>query len=116
LVASVRLYTPPPLHQYDLSSPAGQLRTLDGKAQRPTDIASERGFHHIAELLKPPPDLIPQISYADLLKIQEHFMELVIEESRGMFKPDEMRVVDLSVLREVKKVFMPVPGMYGVST
>jgi hypothetical protein len=51
----------------------------------------------------------------DLLKIQEHFKELVIEESRGMFKPDEMRVVDLSVLREIKKVFMPVPGMYGVS-
>jgi hypothetical protein len=88
---------------------------LDGKAQRPTDIASERGFDHIAELLEPPPDLIPQISYADLLKIQEHFLELVIEESRGMFKPDEMRVVDLTVLREVKKAFMPVPGMYGVS-
>jgi hypothetical protein len=79
------------------------------------DIASERGFDHIAELLKPPPDLIPQISYAHLLKIQEHFLELVIEESRGMFKPDEMRVIDLTVLREVKKVSMPVPGMYGVS-
>jgi hypothetical protein len=51
-----------------------------------------------------------------LLKIQEHFLGLVVEESRGMFKPDEMRVVDLTVLREVKKVFMSVPGMYGVST
>jgi hypothetical protein len=88
---------------------------LDGKAQRPMDIASERGFDHIAQLFEPPPDLIPHISYADLLKIQEHFLELVIEESRGMFKPDEMRVVDLTVLREVKKVSMPVPGMYGVS-
>jgi hypothetical protein len=74
----------------------------------------ERGFHHTAELLEPPPDLIPQISYADLLKIQEHFKELVIKESGGLFKPDEMRVVDLTVLREVNEVSMPVPGMYGV--
>jgi hypothetical protein len=50
-----------------------------------------------------------------LSKIQERLKGLVVEESRGMFKPGEMRVVDLTVLREVKKVFMPVPGMYGVS-
>jgi len=93
---------------------AGQLRTLDGKAQRPTDVAAERGFENTARLLEPLPDLIPHISGADLFKIQARFNELVVEESRETFKPDEMRVIDLTVLREAKKVFMPVPGMYGV--
>lgn len=90
-----------------------QLRTLDGKAQRPCDVAADRGFNHVAELLQPPPDLLPHISVGDMAKIQAHFVDVVIEESRGMFKPDEMRAVDLNVLREVKKIWMPVPGMYG---
>jgi hypothetical protein len=60
--------------------------------------------------------LLPQISDEMLNKIQEHFSAVVLDEARGIYKPETMKMVDVRVMREVKKVFMRVPGMYGVSS
>lgn len=89
------------------------LHTTDGKYQKPVDIARERGFLSLVPLLKPSVDLLPHITDDDLEKIQAHFREIVIKESVGCFKPETMSIVDLSILREVDKIWMPVGGMYG---
>jgi hypothetical protein len=60
--------------------------------------------------------LIPQISDEALNKIQQHFSALVLDEAGGIYKPETTKIVDVRVMREVKKVYMPVPGMYGVSS
>lgn len=70
---------------------------------------------HLIDILTPPPDLLPHISDQDLSIIQECFRKVVIEEARGIFKPEEMKLVPLALMREVKKIYMPIPGMYGVS-
>jgi hypothetical protein len=69
----------------------------------------------LAAILAPPGDKIPQVSDEDLAKIQQHFQKIVLEEARGIFKLESMKIPDLSLLREVDKIWMPVPGMYGVS-
>jgi hypothetical protein len=78
------------------------------------DIALERGFISLSKILEPPPDLLPNISPTEMEKIQGHFDAVVKYEARGIFKPETMRVADVGILREVQKVWMPVPGMYGV--
>jgi hypothetical protein len=93
----------------------GILRSTDGRSQTPADIAASRGYTTLANILTPP-NLIPQISDEMLDKIQEHFVAVVLHEARRKYQPETMKMVDLRVMREVKKVFMPVPGMYGVSS
>lgn len=108
-----------PSHSYAdtlfvLTSEIGQLRSTNGKSDRPVDIALERGFISLSKILEPPPDLLPNISPTEMEKIQGHFDAVVKYEARGIFKPETMRVADVGILREVQKVWMPVPGMYGV--
>lgn len=93
----------------------GQLHTTDGRAQRPVDIARASGFKEIIDILEPPEDKIPQISDETLKKIQEHLNKLVIETAQGLFEPETIRFPDLAILREIDKIWMPIPGMYGVS-
>jgi len=78
------------------------------------DIARERGFTSLSAILEPPSDLLPQISPSALEEIQEHFEAVVNYEARGIFKPESMLVADVGLLREVEKIWMPIPGMYGV--
>jgi hypothetical protein len=92
----------------------GTLRSTDGQSQTPADIAASRGYTVLANILAPP-NLIPHISDEALDKIQEHFSAVVLDEARRIYKPETMKMVDVRVMREVKRVFMPVPGMYGVS-
>ncbi|PVG00201.1 hypothetical protein CPB86DRAFT_782801 [Serendipita vermifera] len=89
------------------------LRTTDGLNQRATDIAESKGFNDLAVVLTPAVDKIPQVSDEDLAKIQQHFLKVVVEESHNYFKPETMKLPDLILLREVDKVWMPIPGMYG---
>jgi hypothetical protein len=92
----------------------GRLRTTNGKSDRPVDIALERGFISLSKILEPPPDLLPNISPYALERIQEHFEAVVKYEARGIFKPECMRVADIELLREYERIWMPIPGMYGV--
>jgi hypothetical protein len=48
------------------------------------------------------------------LKVEAHFHEVIIEEARGAFEPDSMRLPDLDLLRDQREVWMPIPGMCGV--
>lgn len=80
------------------------------------DIAREKGFTELVPILEPPPDLLPHITPEALSKIQAHFQKVVLEEARGIFKLESMKVADLSLLREVQSIWMAVPGMYGVSS
>ncbi|KAG8866319.1 hypothetical protein FRC20_008821 [Serendipita sp. 405] len=93
----------------------GCYRRLASKDGRPVDIARARGFTNLIPLLEPPPDRLPNISDEQMEKIQTHLNEVVKEESRNLFKPETMTMIDLKILREVEKIWMPVPGMYGVS-
>lgn len=92
----------------------GGIRTTDGKGQRPLDIAEEKGHEHLYDILTPKG--LPEVSEEELLKVQACFHEVILHEARGIFKPDSMRFPDLGVLRDLPRVWMPVPGMYGVCT
>jgi hypothetical protein len=39
---------------------------------------------------------------------------VILDESRGHFKPERMRFPDLGLLRDQIRVSMQIPGMYGV--
>ncbi|KAG8838207.1 hypothetical protein FRC18_005705 [Serendipita sp. 400] len=91
----------------------GCYRRLASKDGRPVDIARARGFTNLIPLLEPPPDRLPNISDEQMEKIQTHLNEVVKEESRNLFKLETMTMIDLKIFREVEKIWMPVPGMYG---
>ena len=90
----------------------GGVRTTDGKKQRPLDIALEKGHEHLYDILTPRG--LPEVSEEELLKVEAHFHEVIIEEARGVFDPDSMRLPDLDLLRDQREVWMPIPGMCGV--
>jgi len=98
---------------YDSSSTKlGGIRTTDGKRQRPLDIATEKNHEHLYDILTPRG--LPEVSDEELLKVEAHFHEVVVAEARGVFKSDSMRLPDLGLLRDHPRVWMPIPGMYGV--
>jgi hypothetical protein len=89
------------------------LKTADDKKERALDIARRRGHAHLYDMLTP--QGLPDVSDADLAKVEAHFHTVVVEEARGIFTPS-MLLPDLGLLRDHPRIWMPVPGMYGVSS
>jgi hypothetical protein len=90
----------------------GSLWTTDEKRRRPIDIARERHHQHLYEILTA--DRLPEVSDDDLMRVETHFHALIVQEPGDAFKTESMRFPDLGMLRDLPKVWMPIPGMYGV--
>ena len=88
----------------------GGLR--DKEANRPCDIALSRGHNELSEILAPP--LLLSLGEPDLHAIEGHFHKVILDEAGQTWDSNKMRLPDLGLLRDYQKVWMPVPGMYGV--
>jgi hypothetical protein len=62
------------------------------------------------------PTGLPEVTDEELSQVEAHFHKVIAEEARGIFKPESMRFPPLGLLRDQPRVWMPVPGMYGVRT
>lgn len=92
------------------------MRTTDGKNHLPVDVARLRGHSHLYGVLEPP-NYLPEWTQEDLKSIERHFHEVIEERTDWISNKGHTRLPNLEVLREIKgKVYMSVPGMYGVST
>ncbi|MEW2405216.1 ankyrin repeat domain-containing protein [Streptomyces griseoviridis] len=92
------------------------FRTHDGR--RALDLATERGHHHLTDLLVPRPrqPLPPE----DLERLQDHLHRLIrfrADDGRGSDIPawNALRLPELEPLTELDHpvCWFPVPGMYG---
>ena len=103
------------IHLIPVFRDSGGIRTTDGKRQRPLDIAREKGHKHLYDILTPRG--LPEISDDELSRVEAHFHKVILGEVSGdAFKPESMRLrlPDLGMLRDLPRVSMPVPGMFGV--
>jgi len=92
------------------------MRTTDGKSHLPVDVARLRGHSHLYDVLEPP-NYLPEWTQEDLKSIERHFHEVIEERTNWITERGNIRLPNLDVLREIKgKMYMSVPGMYGVST
>jgi hypothetical protein len=92
------------------------MRTTDGKNHLPVGVARLRGNSHLYDILEPP-NYLPEWTQEDLGSIERHFHEIIEERTYGITDEADMRLPNLEVLREIKgRIYMGVPGMYGVST
>ncbi|KAG8831481.1 hypothetical protein FRC17_003100 [Serendipita sp. 399] len=91
----------------------GCYRQAGSRDGRPVDIARALGFTNLIPILEPPSDRLPNISNQQMTQIQTQFEKVLKQESHDIFKPETMTPVDLRVLREIDRIWMPVPGMYG---
>jgi len=110
----VRLCTLP--YRYHLTTILGWVRTTDGKNHLPVDVARLRGHSHLYDILEPP-NYLPEWTEENLKSIEKHFHEVIEKRTDWLTGTTGMRLPNLEVLREIKgRMYMVVPGMYGVST
>ena len=86
--------------------------SMDEKRRRPINIARERHHQHLYEILTA--DHLPEVSDKVLMRVETHFHALIVQEPGDAFKTESMRFPDLGMLRDLPKVWMPIPEMYGV--
>jgi hypothetical protein len=92
------------------------MRTTDAKNYRAVDVARLRGHSHLYEILESP-NYLPEWTQEDLKSVERHFHEVIEERTNRVTDDDNMRLPNLEVLREIRgRIYMHVPGMYGVST
>jgi hypothetical protein len=90
-------------------SSIGGLRTTNGKTQ--LSNLSMRGHRHLYDILMPTG--LPEVTDEELSQVEAHFHKIIVEEAGGVLKPESMRF-PLGDLRGQPRVWMPIPGMYGV--
>jgi ADP-ribosylglycohydrolase/protein-tyrosine phosphatase len=92
----------------------GAWRTLqNAKGERPIDVAVRQQKPHLYSVLKP--QYKRHIPLGILLKIQQHFHEVIRGRIRELNYADGLRLPELEPLLEFKeaKAWFAVPGMYG---
>lgn len=103
-------------YKYHLTTVLGWVRTTDGRNNLPVDVARLRGHSHLYDILEPP-NYLPKWTQKDLKSIERHFYRVIEERTDWITDEAGMRLPNLEVLREIKgRMYMAVPGMYGVST
>lgn len=92
----------------------GAWRTLqNAKGERPIDVAVRHQKQHLYSILNPRPRR--HVPLGILLKIQQHFHDVIRGRIRELDHADTLRLPELEPLLEFKeaKAWFAVPGMYG---
>jgi hypothetical protein len=89
-------------------------RTLqNARGERPVDVAERKGRRHLVKTLQP--QFQRQVPLGILLKIQQHFHEVIRGRANRLVEEHVLRLPELEPLLEMEdpKVWFAVPGMYG---
>ena len=92
----------------------GAWRTLqNARGERPLDVAKKLGHSHLLGVLTP--DMKRRVPAGVLLKMQNHFHEVILGRAEDQVREHGLRLPELEPLLEYEQIqiWFPVPGMYG---